>query len=99
MYRRLLRAECLELMPCMEVIVEAYGSIKTQIGNPRPVEKPCKGGVGTEVIVPGLFIFPLERIRIVLGVHSAEVACEPRLETEHISECIAVRERDAAAGI
>ena len=64
---------------------------------PGSVQKPCHGRVGPDDVVPGLFIFPLERIRIVLGVHSSYVSCQSCLKTQHLCKGVAVIHRDAAS--
>ena len=82
-----------------ELVIEVKRGIEFQIRDPGPVQKPCHGRVGPDDVVPGLFIFSLEGIRIVLGVHSSEISCQSGLESEHLAEGVAVGEGHPASGV
>ena len=74
MYCRLLGTIGLEPVVCLQVVMEAGGSVKAEACDPRPVQKPCKGGVSTEGIIPRLFIFACKGIGIVLRIHASEIS-------------------------
>ena len=82
-----------------ELVIEVEGSIQLEVCDPGPVQKPCHGRVGPDYIVLCLLIFSLEGIRIILGVHASEVSGQSRLETQNLSEGVAVGEGDPAAGV
>ena len=78
-----------------EIVVEVYRGVELQIGHPGPVEHPCEGCVTSEHIVTFLLELSRERVRIVLGVHSAYVAGESGLEAEDLCERIGITKGDA----
>ena len=72
------------------VVIVVHGRIELQIRNPRLAQKPGKRGVCTEYIVPQLAPGPDIGIRIVLRIHTSDVACGADFELQHLLERVAV---------
>ena len=66
MYGWLVRSVRLVFVIMIQVVIEIHGRVQLEVGYPRAVEEPCKGGVSSECVVPVLFIFSCKGIWIVL---------------------------------